>query len=164
MGVSHTANQLHWNPFHFTLILLPLQRGTSTTAPQLKESKRKGKSLGGPTEDSGKTHFSVKHYSSCQICSCKFLQVTVLHSWGKKKIQRFFLLLLLLKRFKERYLGFITNRTYPFDTGEALKCPWPWWALTEIPCEWTSAAKHCWFCKITLASHERQVLIWAWEM
>ena len=61
----------------------------------------------------------------------------------------------VLKKVREGCLGFITNRTYPFDTVRAVKPLCPLWALTEIPCDWTSTAKHCWFCKITPASHER---------
>ena len=39
----HTANQLDWDLHFISLLLSPLQGGTSIIVPQLKESQRKGK-------------------------------------------------------------------------------------------------------------------------
>lgn len=72
------------------------------------------------------TFFFVNHYSSpflfgiCQIFSFKFLVVHCATQLGYEKFRDDFFL-----RFKERYLGFITNRTCPFDIVEAIKplCP-----------------------------------------
>lgn len=92
-------------------------------SPQLKKHKRKGvRVFEDPLRTVSRSIFlstiTTVHssFADAKYLPIKFLLVHCATQLGwKKKVQRCF----LLKRFKERCS--VTNRTYPFDTVEAVK-------------------------------------------